>query len=165
MPRPNPIRRMMEAPLPSITEQRYKVFRPNELDIIYAYNTINRHVFKNQLRRPDIRTGRVNRAWGECAWHWDEQASGSYCDLWVADKWFCQQWFLNVLAHEMVHQWQWDIYRWEHQEIYGRDPNTQTSGHGPSFHCWRDEFEYYGLNLKGWFRTKKWFKYQDFTKC
>ena len=50
---------------------------------------------------------------------------------------------LYTLAHEMAHQYQWDVYRWDHQEIYGRDPNTKTSGHGPSFHAWRDEFEYY----------------------
>jgi hypothetical protein len=64
----------------------------------------------------------------------------------------------------MVHQWQWDDYRWDHQEYYGRDPSTATSGHGPSFFAWRDEFDYYGLNLKSWHRIKKWFKFQDFTK-
>jgi hypothetical protein len=155
----------MQADLPSITYQRRKYFRPSQADINYAYNAINRHVFGNQLRKPRIHTGRVARAWGSCQWYWREQRSGSYCDLWIADKWFCQQWFMNTLAHEMVHQWQWDIYRWDHQAVFGREPHTDSGGHGPNFHAWRDEFDYYGLTLKSWFRTKKWFKYQDFRKC
>ncbi len=165
MARPNPLRRIMEAELPSLTYQRRKMFRPRAHDVVYAYDLINRQVFKNQLYRPDIKMGRVNRAWGSCQWHWGEQRTGSYCDLWIADKWFCTQWFMNVLAHEMVHQWQWDVYRWDHQEYFGREPNTNGGGHGPSFFAWRDEFDYYGLNLKSWHRTKKWFRYQDFNKC
>jgi SprT-like family len=155
----------MEAELPSITYQRRKYFRPSTADINYAYNTINRHVFHNQLVKPKISTGRAIKAWGECQWYHGEQRSGSHCDLWLADKWFCEQWFMNVLAHEMVHQWQWDVYRWEHQDEHGREMHTDSGGHGPSFFAWRDEFDYYGLNLKSWHRTRKWFAYQDFTKC
>lgn len=165
MARPNPLRRIMTAELPSLTYQRRKLFRPSPQDVVYAYDLINRQVFKNQLYRPDIKMGRVGKAWGSCQWHWAEQRTGSYCDMWVADKWFCPQWFMNVLAHEMVHQWQWDVYRWDYQDYFGRDPNTDSSGHGPSFFAWREEFDYYGLNLKSWHRTKKWFKHQDFAKC
>ena len=165
MARPNPLRRIMTAELPSITYQRRKLFRPRAHDVVYAYDLINRQVFKNQLQRPDIRMGRIGKAWGSCQWHYREQNTGSYCDMWIADKWFCHHWFMNTLAHEMVHQWQWDVYRWDHQEYFGRDMNTESSGHGPSFFAWREEFKYYGLNLKSWHRTKKWFKYQDFRKC
>ena len=76
----------MEVELPSITYQRRKQFRPNAADITYAYNLINRHVFHNQLRRPVIRTGRVNHAWGICQWYEREQKNGTFCDLWIADK-------------------------------------------------------------------------------
>jgi SprT-like family len=155
----------METELPSIEYQRRKLFRPKPADIVYVYNILNRHLFQNQLQRPEIRIGKLSNAWGTCRWNYQEQYTGSYCDLWLANKWFCPQWFLNTLAHEMVHQWQWDIYRWDHQDYYGRDPNTQSGGHGPSFFAWREEFDYYGLTLKGWFRMKKWFKYQDFHKC
>ena len=165
MARPNPLRSIMEAPLPSLTYQRQKQFRPSHADITYAYNLINRQVFKNQLRRPKLTMGRVGRAWGTCQWYYSEQTPGTFCDLWIADKWFCQQWFINVLAHEMVHQWQWDIYRWDHESCYGKAMPVHSAGHGPSFFSWRDEFDYYGLSLKGWFRTKKWFLYQDFARC
>jgi hypothetical protein len=165
MARPNPIRSIMEAELPSITYQRRKQFRPKPADITYAYNIINRHVFRGQLRNPGIATGRLNRAWGTCQWHYSERTNGSYCDLWLADKWFCPHWFMNTLAHEMVHQWQWDIYRWDHQDYFGRDPNVDSGGHGPSFFTWREEFAYYGLTLKTGFGQKRWFKHQDFRKC
>jgi hypothetical protein len=155
----------MTAELPSITSQRRKEFRPNSAEITYAYNLINRVVFRNQLRKPFIKTGRVNHAWGMCNWHDQEQYNGTFCELWVADKWFCPQWFLNTLAHEMVHQWQWDVYRFDYLAEYGRGMNEDGGGHGPSFYQWRDEFKYYGLHLKGWYRTKKWFKYQNFSKC
>jgi hypothetical protein len=81
------------------------------------------------------------------------------------DKWYCPQWFMNTLVHEMVHQYQWDVYRWDHLEWYGREIHTQSRGHGPSFHVWREQCEYYGLNLKTTHRIKKWFKYQDFRRC
>ena len=165
MARPNPIRTIMEAPLPSITYQRRKLFRPNDADITYAYNIINRHVFKSQLQMPVITTGRLNHAWGVCSWHHNLDIQGTHCDIWLADKWFCQQWFMNTLAHEMVHQWQWDIDRWDHLNEHGREMHVHSAGHGPNFFAWRDEFEYYGLNLKTFFRQRKWFTYQNFAKC
>jgi len=165
MARPNPIRRIMELPLPSITDQRRKNFRPTECDVDYAYRILNRYVFDNQLTKPLIVQGTVRKAWGYCQWHLKQQESGSWCHIRLMDKWYCPQWFMNTLVHEMVHQYQWDIYRWDHLELYGRNMHTDSKGHGPSFHQWRDQCEYYGLNLKTFHRSKKWFKYQDFTKC
>lgn len=155
----------MEAELPSITYQRRKSFRPNPADVTYAYNLLNRHLFGNQLRRPEITTGQIRNAWGTCQWFHEYNNNGSYCGLWLADKWFCPQWFMNTLAHEMVHQWQWDVYRWDHIDYYGRDIHQDSGGHGPSFFMWREEFAYYGLTLKTAFGQKRWFKHQNFSKC
>jgi hypothetical protein len=156
---------MMAYPLPSITYQRKKSFRPTEEDIIYAYNVLNKYIFNNQLVRPKITQGIIHKAWGLCQWHHNEQATGSYCSIRLSDKWFCSQWFLNTLAHEMVHQYQWDINRWHHIEQYGKDINFGGGAHGPSFYAWREQFSYYNLNLKISFGQRRWFKYQDFTKC
>ena len=164
MARPNPVRKIMAAPLPSITYQRRKSFRPNEADVTYAYDIINRHVFDNALQRPDIQSRTMHKTWGFCAWNWDDQGNGSHCNIVLMNKWFCPQWFMQTLAHEMVHQWQWDIYRWQQLEI-GKEIYLGSGAHGPSFFAWRERFEYYGLNLKRYHRMKKWFKYQDFSKC
>jgi hypothetical protein len=156
---------MMAYPLPSITYQRKKSFRPTEEDIIYSYNILNKYIFNNQLVRPEITQGIIHKAWGLCQWHHDEQSTGSYCSIRLSDKWFCSQWFLNTLAHEMVHQYQWDINRWHHIEQYGKDINFGGGAHGPSFYAWREQFSYYNLNLKISFGQRRWFKHQDFTKC
>jgi SprT-like family len=165
MARPNPIRRLMACELPSITYQRRKLFRPSYADITYAYNIINRHVFDNALTRPTITQGTLRKAWGLCNWETTEQVNGSWCSIKMSDKWFCQQWFLNTLAHEMVHQYQWDIYRWDHMEYYGKEMHVNSGGHGPSFYEWRDRFAHYGLTLKISYGQKRWFKHQSFDKC
>lgn len=165
MARPNPIRKIMATELPGITYQRRKSFRPTLDDVDYAYGIINRYVFENQLKKPKIILKAGRKVWGTCQWLGEQQQSGSWCEIQINDKWFCIQWFINVLAHEMIHQYQWDIGRWQHLDLYGREPNMHGGAHGPSFFEWRENFEYYGLNLKTWFRTGRWFKYQDFTKC
>ena len=165
MARPNPIRAIMEQPLPGITYQRRKSFRPSDPDVYYAYNILNRYVFDNQLYKPQITQGRLIKCWGVCEWHDEQQSYGTYCSIKLSDKWFCQQWFLNTLAHEMVHQYQWDINRWDHIEYYGRDIHQNSGGHGPSFYMWRERFDTYGLKLKVSFGQRRWLKHQDFAKC
>ena len=164
MARPNPIRAIMEQSLPSITYQRRKLFRPSYADINYAYNIINRYIFDNQLTKPKIIQRTIQNSWGYCAWL-DPQKSGSHCEIHLYDKWFCPQWFLQTLAHEMVHQYQWDIYRWDHLDYHGRPMFEGSGAHGPSFFMWRERFEHYGLNLKTAHGQRRWFKYQDFTRC
>ena len=165
MARPNPIRSMMLVPLPSITYQRKKLFRPTNEDVIYAYTIINRYVFDNALKRPEITLGIIQKAWGVCSWEPVEQGNGSSCTIRLMDKWFCQQWFVNTLAHEMVHQHQWDVYRWEHLNQHGKPMFEGSGAHGPSFYAFRERFEYYGLNLKIHFGQKRWFTHQNFNKC
>jgi hypothetical protein len=154
----------MQEPLPGLTYQRRKQFRPSNNDINYAYNIINRYVFNNKLKRPEIRQGIARKTWGSCHWLLEKQPSGSHCHIQLSDKWFCQHWFMNTLAHEMVHQWQWDVYRWELLGE-GRKIYEDSSAHGPSFFAWRDRFDYYDLTLKTTYGQQRWFKYQNFTKC
>ena len=159
MARPNPIKAIMEADLPSLTYQRRKLFRPAIHDAIYAYKIINRYVFDNQLRRPIIELGQTKKCWAYCAWNNEHIWNGSWCTIRLSNKWFCPQWFVNTLAHEMVHQYQWDVHRWE----YGMPENS--GAHGPSFFAWREEFAYYGLTLKTAFGQRRWFQHQNFNRC
>ena len=165
MARPNPVRTIMQAPLPSITYQKRKLFRPDIDAINYSYNILNRYLFDNKLHRPVIKQGIARKTWGSCMWFDTPQGAGTHCTIHLSDKWFCQQWFLNTLAHEMAHQYQWDIYRWEHLDYYGRPMYELSGGHGPSFFMWRDRFEHYGLTLKTAYGQRRWFIYQDFSRC
>jgi len=166
MARPNPIRAIMESELPTKTYQRQKLYRPRPSEVIYSYNIINKYIFDSQLHRPDIyMKSHLRKIWGCCSWLDRKQYTGSYCYIQLSDKWFCPQWFLNTLAHEMVHQWQWDIYRWEHENYFDRKMYENSGAHGPSFYVWRDKFADYGLYLKTAHGQKRWFKHQDFNRC
>jgi len=162
MARPNPIRAIMEAPLPSITYQRRLQFRPSYADINYAYNICNRYLFDNRLRKPVIEQGSRRQTWGFCQWEEDYDNTGSYCTISIMDKWFCPQWFIQTLAHEMVHQYQWDIHRFEY---HNGKMDKKSGAHGPDFFMFRERFDHYGLYLKQWYGQKRWFKHQDFRKC
>lgn len=161
MARPNPIRAIMEAPLPSITYQKRKGFRVGPAEVKYAYKIVNRYVFDNQLRMPEIVTGITRDYWGMCMGSFVAYPTGSYCRIKLSDKWFCPQWFMNVIAHEMAHQYQWDIDRYNRADN-GLEP---IMSHGPSFFMWRDRFAQYGLTLKTANGQKRWFDHQDFAKC
>lgn len=151
----------MEAPLPSITYQKRKGFRVGPAEVKYAYKIINRYVFDNQLRMPEITIGITRDYWGMCMGSFVVYPTGSYCRIKLSDKWFCPQWFMNVIAHEMAHQYQWDIDRYDRADN-GLEP---IMSHGPSFFMWRDRFAQYGLTLKTANGQKRWFDHQDFTKC
>jgi hypothetical protein len=161
MARPNPIRTIAATPLPSIWVQRRKPFRPDDEFVKYAYNTVNKYVFDNVLIRPEIKLGTLRKAWGWCLGGTELEPSGSLCVIKLSDKWYSPQWFINTLAHEMVHQWQWDV-EGPAREAIGHEA---LMSHGPSFFIWKERFEYYDLHLKTAFRMRKWFRYQDFSKC
>lgn len=161
MARPNPIRRIMECALPSITYQRRRLFRVGPEEVKYAYKIINKYVFDNKLHRPPIEIGITRDYWGICEGLDYETGHNTYSKLKISDKYFCAQWFMNVLAHEMAHQYQWDIVT-PAREQEGMQP---VLSHGPTFFMWRDEFEYYGLHLKTAHGQRRWFQHQDFNKC
>jgi hypothetical protein len=131
----------------------------------------HRHIFDNTLTRPEIDLYQMQKTWGLCHWIDQRQKSaswgkqGTWCRISLNDKWFCPQWFMNTLAHEMVHQWQWDVYRWDHENYFDRKMRLDSGAHGPSFHAWRDRFADYGLYLKTSYGQKRWFQHQDFNRC
>lgn len=161
----SPVYQLMQEPLPSRTYQRRKAFRPSLDETVEYYQLINYYVFNSSLKMPEIRLGTIKKCWGACYWEQEPDLSGSYCKIRLSDKWFCQQWFLNTLAHEMVHQWQWDIYRFEFESKYHRKMPAASGNHGPSFYSWRNKFAEHGLALKIAHGQRRWFKHQDFKKC
>ena len=154
----------MQAELPTVSVQRRLSFRPDTEFVNYAYKIINRYVFDNALHQPEINLGQLRRAWGRCRWMNLPQTSGSWCRIDLSDKWFSESWMLNTLAHEMAHQYQWDVYRWDYFTEYHRAMNTDSEGHGPSFFMWRERFEYYGLSLRRSHSQRRWFRYQELSR-
>jgi hypothetical protein len=65
-----------------------------------------------------------------------------------------------ILAHEMCHQYQWDIDRL-HRILRGL-PGLLS--HGPSFFQHRSRLAEFGIPLQKRVSPHRWFKYQDLRK-
>ena len=158
MARPNPIRKMMAESLPPKTLQRRLPYRPSIEEVNYTYSLLNRYVFDNALRQPPLEIGILRDAWGMCQGLCKpEDGYKSFCSIKISDKWYCVQWMVSTLAHEMCHQYQWDVYGPEREEV-GKD---WLMSHGPSFLVHRQILSEFGIPLKTSFSRKKWFVYQD----
>lgn len=96
-----------------------------------------------------------------CMGHIQKTSTGSHCTIRMMDKWFCPQWFVTTLAHEMVHQYQWDVLGPERQEN-GKD---WLMSHGPSFFEFKPDLEDYDISLKTAHSQRRWFKHQDLFKA
>ena len=77
------------------------------------------------------------------------------------DKWYCKQWLVTTLAHEMCHQYQWEIIGAERISM-GKDP---IMSHGPSFFLFRERLKEHGISLKTSHSKRKWFKYQNLFRA
>lgn len=151
MARPHPLKVLLETPLPTLSQQKGKCYRPTIQEAKRIYDLLNKYVYNNELVRPPIELGRCPKYWGMCYGNLEETKRGTRCRIKLSKNWFCIQWFVTVLAHEMAHQYEWDVL----------DKNMT---HRQSFFIWREPLAKYGINLKTYHRSKRWFKYQDFKK-
>lgn len=155
------LRKLMSTPLPTITSQKRLCFRPSLSQIEQIYKLLNKEIFGNSLKKPKIYlTPRCRTYWGWC--HGKiELKDGTYCEIKLMDKWYCIQWMITILAHEMVHQYQWDIYSSK------RESNGQDSimSHGPSFFQFKRKLARYRIPLKVSYSHNLWFETQDIRKC
>lgn len=156
------LREMMESPIPSISKQKRLPFRPSLAEAQYVYKLLNRDIFDNQLYMPAITlAARRRKYWGMCEGHIELQDTGSWCEIRLMDKWFSVQWFVTIIAHEMCHQYQWDI---EGPKRYRKGKDFLMS-HGPSFFKYRKKLKQHRIPLKTAHSMRRWFKHQDLFKA
>ena len=151
MARPHPLKELMKTPLPPITFQKRKGYRPSLREIRQIYKLINKYVFNNQLTMPPIEIGTCRKYWGMCSGSEFPTRKGTRCTIRLMDKWFCVQWLVTTLAHEMVHQYEWDVLH-------------KSMTHRQSFFMWRDQLAKFNIDLKTYHGQRQWFQYQDFKK-
>lgn len=150
------VARFMDGELPTIAEQKQKLYRPTIGQVEFYYRLLNHLVFDDKLTRPYLIIRRIHAAWGLCVGHQDLS-----CEIHITDRFYCKQWFLIVLAHEMCHQYQWQIQGAERLQ-QGRKP---IMSHGPSFFVFKNRLLRLGIPLKIAFRTGRWFRLQDFHRA
>lgn len=158
----SPLIEIMQERLPCISYQKRLGYRTSVKEVEELYKIINHNIFDNKLEMPElVVASRCRKYWGMCYGEAELfDGTQSYCRIKLMDKWFCRQWLVTVLAHEMCHQYQWDIIGPQREEL-GKMP---IMSHGPTFFMYRDRLNNHGISLKRAHSKKKWFMTQDFFK-
>ena len=153
---------MMQEPLPSIGSQRRLIYRPTLPEVVSLYQLINTTIFDGAMTMPDIKlASRCRKYWGMCFGGTELVGhTNTYCTIKLMDKWYCKQWLITILAHEMCHQYQWDIYSNQRVE----NDKDRIMSHGPSFFIFKRKLAEHGISLKVAHRQRKWFMHQNLFK-
>ena len=150
----------MQEPLPSLSQQKRLLYRTNHTEATALFNIINEEIFDNALEVPEIIVKSHRRKyWGMC--HGEHIAipnRKTQCWIELMDKFYCRQWLITILAHEAMHQHQWDI----DGPIRISAGKERIMSHGPSFFKLKHKFAEHGISLKKWHRRASWFKHQEF---
>jgi len=128
-----------------------KIYATTEADIRVWFDIINAAVFRGELTGifSRIRIVRKRGNWAHYTGHNNGTSKsvqeeldgiGIISDLSISKKFPNIHGFINVLAHEMVHHYQFEC------EGVRFDPSNIS--HGQSFWKWKDTFRKYGLNLQ-----------------
>lgn len=126
----------MSRPVSLGSEYRLTPVRAKRL-----YNLINETVFQNQLTPCEITLRPMRTAWGWCVGL--EKRDEYYCKIDLPPTWPFQQYAITALAHEMCHQFQWEVLTRERQ----RQGLPAIMSHGPSFFSWREPLAQHGIPL------------------
>ena len=156
------LKELMLKDLPSLTYQRKISYRTSIREVKALYRLINTTIFNDRLVMPKIYVKpRLREMWGQC-YGADTPFSNtrSRCAILLADRWYCRQWLIMAVAHEMVHQYQWDILGPQRQ-AQGQQP---LMSHGPSFFVHRTRLASIGIPLLKKVYVYRWFEYQDLKK-
>ena len=154
------IKQMMNENLPDVTSQKKLTYRPTIREVRKMYRQLNYEIFNNKLPMPWIEiSARCRGYWGLCTGGYGNDKSNVTIRL--MNKFYCRQWFIMVLAHEMCHQYQWDIIS-KKRAKEGKEP---LMSHGPSFFKYKKKLLRHGIPLKRAISTKVWFNKQNLLKC
>jgi hypothetical protein len=147
----------MSTPLPSKRVQKRGNYRPTRQQITDIYNALNIEVFNGQLVRPSISIRSFPKEWGWCVIPDDELMR---VKLRLDKTIYCIQWFVVILAHEMAHQYQWQV----HGPVLKSNNQEPMLDHGETFFTFKDKMAEFNIPLLEMYDHKKWFKHQDLMK-
>ena len=142
-------------------------YKANKTEAWKWFHILNEQIFGNLLEPVDKIFISNHKNYGDvyALYYYDDKFRGKPAKISLCKRFDDEKMFVEILAHEMIHQWQWDVYRFDHLDYFGRPMFENSGAHGPSFFAWKNRFADYGLHLKTWYGQKRWFKHQDFTRC
>lgn len=142
---------MLDLMKEEISATEKEIFVPTIDDIDEWYNRINVVVFKNKLGihfdRVEVRQRLY--VWADYIGYVKDKkktysekllGEGLSCTLRMTNKFPSKKFFVQILAHEMVH----------HYQFTREKPHFESHNisHGKSFWKWKSIFEKHGLNLR-----------------
>jgi hypothetical protein len=110
--------------------------------VTYWFNILNKEIFGNKLTRPKgvfIRERlqlKTQRLYAQCCGYYDPKDQYPIVDLQLSDKFRHVQHFISVLAHEMIHMFQWEY------------EGSMNHGKKSFFKPWKDKFAKFGIKLQ-----------------
>ena len=107
-------------------------FRPTIHDCREVWTNIN-----NELKMPIFRLVYTKAFWGECQGVLNDQTQ---VKMKINKSFLSKRLFINTMAHEMVHQWEW--------------LTNENMTHGPQFFLWREQLANYNITLSRCYRMK-----------
>jgi hypothetical protein len=161
------LKKYMSLELPSIADQKKLPYKTDKKEIRRLFRLINATIFNNKLKIPEIivfDTFRGKNYWGMCETTHDDPSINTKCagvKIYLSNKWYCKQWLIDTLAHEMCHQYQWDVY----SKQRAKKGCMPVMSHGPSFYKFRNKLARHNIALKRVHRQSIWFRHQNFFKC
>lgn len=147
----------MQTPLPSKNKQRKMLYSPNIREVRNIWDMLNTEVFDGCLTKPSINLRSLPKEYGWCIGFIEEESGRHYSKLKLANEFFCVQWLVMILAHEMSHQYQWDV-----TSIYKPDATVdEKMSHEGSFFCFKDKLALFDIPLQVHYNVNEWFTNQQ----
>jgi len=119
-------------------------FSPTQEFAQETYAMLNRYIFDNGLKPVPLVIKRTRGYWGITDGRVDT-VNDEYRvhNIRLCNKYPVRAMFVATLAHEMIHQFQWDILSNERYD-QGKPP---IMSHGPSFFAWKPALAEYHIPL------------------
>lgn len=153
---------LMNVDLPSVSQQKRKTYKTTTLEVTKLFKIINEELFNSKLKKPKIEIKpKITNYWGMCIGVRTPTKNKSGCELIITQNHFCKQWLIMIIAHEMAHQYQWDIIGLDRMKK-GLQP---IMSHGPTFYMHKAKFLKHNIPLKRVIHSKIWFTKQNLLKC
>ena len=96
------------------------------------FNILNHSIFSGKLDMPNIRIRKLRGAFGEYCY---DTENPEFSEISLTTRYRNMQHFINVLGHEMVHQYQFSV-------------QGDTGNHNRKFYRWRNKFSKMGLETR-----------------
>lgn len=107
---------------------------PTKRQISYWFNLINKEVFDGTIPKfNEVEITRLHGAWGNCIGKGGTHNREKICNLQINHHTKSKHHLVEILAHEMVHSWQW-------HHLHDMD-------HGPTFFKWKPRLAKHGIPL------------------